>query len=269
MADYWIKLYIEILEDPKMGTLPANLWQRFIQLCLLAGKYGKAGELPDTQQLAWALRMNTDDLNHELHQLASTGMIEPMVNGWLVVNFAKRQAAVPAKERMLQMRERQHKQQYYDGVTPTLRDVTQINRLTDNRLTDTETEKRAIPTSSFSQSETAEAISQFGNNGAREAEHLYQSITGQISMPGLGSDAAREDLANILDYYGHDFSKAEAAGKPIFAVWCNTRGKNGRNYSPVNPAWTTKWLESLADRPKVNTVNSIAEKIAREIRANQ
>lgn len=261
MADYWIKLYIEILDDPKMGTLPPSLWQRFIQLCLLAGKFGKAGLLPDTQELAWSLRLNTDDLGHELQQLASTGMIERQVNGWLVVNFAKRQAAVPAKDRMFQMRERQHKRQYYDGVTEPLRNVTQINR---NRLTETETEKEGVSPSSFSQQETSTAINQFGNSSnSMEANRLYQSITGQISIPTLGAEAALEDLSNILDYYGHDIVKAETAGKPVFAEWCNTKGKSGRNYSPVNPAWTTKWLERLAPRPKVDTVDSIAQRLDR------
>lgn len=39
-AKYWIKLYHEILHDPKMGRLPDNLWRRCIELFLLAGELG-------------------------------------------------------------------------------------------------------------------------------------------------------------------------------------------------------------------------------------
>lgn len=268
MADYWIKLYIELLDDPKMATLPDRLWRRTIELFLCAGRINKDGWLPDTNQLSWMLRASTDDLALDLQQVASTGIIQQQAGGWLVTQFAKRQAAVPAKDRMLQMRERQHKQQYYGDVTPPLRNVTQSR--TEQIRSDTETDKEGIsPSVSFSQTETAEAITQFGNNGAREAERLYQTITGQISMPTLGADAAREDLANILDYYDHDQARAVEAGRPVFAEWCNTVGKSGRNYSAINPGWISKWLERIAPHPKVDTVSSIAEKIAREIRANQ
>lgn len=141
MADYWIKLYLEIVEDPKMATLPDRLWRRSIELFLLAGKFGKGGALPETNQLAWVLRLPQDELEMDLRQISTTGIIEKTYDGWLVRNFAKRQAAAPAIERMRQMRTRKQKRQYYDDdnndVTEQLRNVTQINRLTDNRLTDT------------------------------------------------------------------------------------------------------------------------------------
>ena len=37
-AKYWIKLYHEILYDRKMATMSADLWQRTIQMFLLAGE---------------------------------------------------------------------------------------------------------------------------------------------------------------------------------------------------------------------------------------
>ena len=36
----WIKLYLEILDDPKMDLLPDWLWRRAIELFLLAGENG-------------------------------------------------------------------------------------------------------------------------------------------------------------------------------------------------------------------------------------
>jgi hypothetical protein len=146
MPDYWIKLYMEILDDPKMATLPDRLWRRVIELFMLAGKQGinKSGNLPDTRQIAWILRMATDDLAHDMDSLASTGIIEPIPNGWRVVNFAKRQAPMSNAEKQKAYRERQHHEQYTDDVTGALPKVTQ-KQITDNRgqITETEEEKNA------------------------------------------------------------------------------------------------------------------------------
>jgi hypothetical protein len=125
MADYWMKLYIEILDDPKMATLPDRVWRRIIELFLAAKREQKDGYLPDTRQLAWMLRMNPDELEGDLAQVAQTGIIQRVVNGWLIPKFAERQSAVPAKERMAQMRERDQRQEYYGNVTDELRNVTQ------------------------------------------------------------------------------------------------------------------------------------------------
>jgi hypothetical protein len=132
-----------------------------------------------------------------------------------------------------------------------------------------EEEGAPVFSSSFSETETSEAISEWGNKSIQEAEHLYLDITQQICIPGPNTEAALEMLTNILDYYEHDSVKAAAAGKPVFSEWCNTRGKTGRNYSPTNPAWITKWLERLAPRPKVDTVDSIAQRVARDLGLNR
>jgi hypothetical protein len=144
MPDYWIKLYHEIIDDPKMATLPDRLWRRAIELFLLAGKLcrDKSGILPDTKQLAWLLRIPTDDLQTDLIQLASTGIIESVPGGWKVINFEKRQSPATVNERVKYHRERKQKEQYYGNVTELKRNVTQINRLTD---TETNTEREATP----------------------------------------------------------------------------------------------------------------------------
>jgi hypothetical protein len=39
----WVKLYIEILDDPKMGRLTNHLWRRAVELFLLADKESVEG----------------------------------------------------------------------------------------------------------------------------------------------------------------------------------------------------------------------------------
>jgi DnaD/phage-associated family protein len=149
MSDYWAKIYIEIIDDPKMATMPDRLWRRTIELFLLAKKINKDGHLPDTKQLAWVLRMSTDELDLDLKQIALTGIIQVEPSGWFVVHFEKRQAASTPQERMAQMRKREQHQQYYQDVTQQLPNVTQRteNRLTEaeNRLTETEAETEVRP----------------------------------------------------------------------------------------------------------------------------
>ena len=145
---YWIKLYHEILDDPKMALLPDRLWRRVVELFVLAGKYGTTGVIPDSRSIAWLLRMEYDELEMDMKQIATTGIIEPVTNGWLVVNFAKRQAAVSGADRVQQHRKRVKKLQYYEPantpdnseVTQLKRVVTQINRLTESDI-DTDTDK--------------------------------------------------------------------------------------------------------------------------------
>src|SRR4030042_462165 len=147
---YWIKLYHEILDDPKMAMLPDRLWRRIIELFLMAGRYNKGGILPDTNQIAWMLRMNTDELAMDMQQIQTTGIIERQVNGWLIPQFANRQIALTDAEKQKAYRERKHRDEYYieesvtnsvtECVTNALPKVTQITD-TDNRLTDTESDK--------------------------------------------------------------------------------------------------------------------------------
>ena len=117
MADYWLKLYIEILDDPKMATMPDRVWRRTIELFLVAKKLNKDGHLPETRQITWLLRMSDEELDHDMIQIASTGIIVQELGGWFIPNFVKRQAAVGGAERVAQFRKREQKQEYYDNVT--------------------------------------------------------------------------------------------------------------------------------------------------------
>jgi len=147
-GNYWIKLFIEILDDSKMATLPDRLWRRVVELFLLAGRYYRDGQLPDTNELAWSLRMTMDDLDMDLKQIAQTGIINKTDTGWLVVNFAKRQEKMTPAEKMRLSRKQTQRDQYYGedddksylNVADQLLKVTQI---TDNRLqiTDTDIDK--------------------------------------------------------------------------------------------------------------------------------
>jgi len=143
-GNYWIKFYVEVLDDPKMATLPDRLWRRFYELCLLAGKYYDDGNLPDCEQLARALRMSVDELQSDLDALVNKRLITKTEDGYLVTQFVKRQSKMSNAEKTARYRKSKHTEEYESNypvtepVTDVLLKVTQItdNRLTDNRLTD-------------------------------------------------------------------------------------------------------------------------------------
>jgi len=100
-STYWIKLYHEILNDPKMGRLGDRLWRRVIECFLLAGQQAEGGYLPAVEDMAWTLRCAADELEAELAEIAQrTGILAKRDGRWFVVNFAARQAAVPSTERV-------------------------------------------------------------------------------------------------------------------------------------------------------------------------
>jgi len=101
----WIKLYIEILDDPKVGLMPDWLKWRKVQLFLVAREVNRDGLLGPVAQLAWRLRINEDDFVGSLRTMSEIGIVAETPDGWLVVNFKKRQTC-ESYDRVKRYRER-------------------------------------------------------------------------------------------------------------------------------------------------------------------
>ena len=126
-SKYWIKLYIEILDDPKMGRLTDRLAWRTIQLFLLAGDINGSGKLPSVDDMSWRLRLKPEELETDLADLASSGIVHKDNDHWIVTKFEDRQAPVSDAERMRRYRGRKQKALYYGNEpsddTVTIRNV--------------------------------------------------------------------------------------------------------------------------------------------------
>ena len=95
----WIKLYSEILDDPKVGTLSGNQFSDFVKLLLVAGETeSRNGDLPYTdERLAWRLRRPLDELMESIEALIREGILCRNGDGLLsFVNFEKRQYGPPS-----------------------------------------------------------------------------------------------------------------------------------------------------------------------------
>lgn len=119
---FYIKLYHEILHDPKMGRLTDNLWRRVIEIFLLAGENGRNGNLPDVETMAWELRLSTEELEANLQALSKYNIVSLTPDGWHVTHFEKRQAAIEGKDRVSGFRDRAKKQTYYAPETDEAQD---------------------------------------------------------------------------------------------------------------------------------------------------
>jgi len=114
----WIKLYIEILDDFKMGVLPNHLWRRVVELFLVAGERGRDGSLGSVPEIAWRLRVNEVDLLQSLRSLEEIGIVRCAEDDtWIVTKFAERQAAEPVGERVEAYRKRQGNADSNEPVT--------------------------------------------------------------------------------------------------------------------------------------------------------
>ena len=117
-STYWIKLYHEILHDRKMAQLSDHLYRRVIELFLLAGETDQDGALPDVADMAWTLRTDETAMLDDLRAIAKVGIVTDTGKGWVVTNFAERQAPIDPDERVRRHRERKVKDAYYTQTKP-------------------------------------------------------------------------------------------------------------------------------------------------------
>lgn len=261
MAKHWIKLWTEILNDPKMGRLPDWQWRRCIEMFLLAGIYDQDGLLQPVEEMAWILHCPAVTLSEALQLLAEAGVVVLGQDGrWWVKNFAKRQAPVPDAERKRLSRSKDN------PVTLLSRNVT--DNVTKDSASSSVSESDSVslnPREDYRNSpiQTSSALSAFDNGRPRECERLYQQVTGQITFPSSQAEQAIIDLSAILDHY-KAVDRAVSDGQGVFARWCNTQGKNGKTYSRVNVGWLGWWLADIAPKPEKQE-QSFTEKLARDL----
>lgn len=118
----WIRLYIELLDDPKIAMLPDNLYRLAVELWMLAGEVNKEGVIPGINDIAWRLRRQEDTTITCIDQLKKAGVIIERKDKLIMYGWKERQAP-------LTPRDRKRLQRWRDGVTN--RDV-EVTKVADN-----------------------------------------------------------------------------------------------------------------------------------------
>lgn len=121
-SNYWIKLYHEMLDDPKVGRLSDSQFRLMVNLFLLAGDCEQDGYLPEIEDVRWRLR-SPENFDADIESLKACGVLEYEDNTLVVSKFAERQGAMTETERQQKRRERLRKQEYYCHEPVTNRDT--------------------------------------------------------------------------------------------------------------------------------------------------
>lgn len=231
---YWIKLWIEILDDPKMGKMPDWLWRRTVELFLLAGENGNDGELPSVSDMAWRLRSDEPKLSEALRALERVGVVEPLPEGkWKVKNFVKRNEALDDVTRQRLHRESSRKGDYYGHHGVTKRDT---DTETDSETETEQKERESGPPDDFS-----------------KMQGICEKLTGRLLVPPgdvetinlfIQNGVIEEDIMRAVAWYA-DQSKVIASikqiqGSVLYQVGARKQGevarnapKNGNGHRPV------------------------------------
>lgn len=107
MSRLWIKLWGDMLADPKVARLPDWQWRKFVECLLLAGINDDNGKLQPVDDIAWMLHLAPARVEEALQSLSRVGVVRRETDGsWYVTNFNKRQDS-PSKERTRKWRERE------------------------------------------------------------------------------------------------------------------------------------------------------------------
>ena len=86
----WLRFYNEALDDPKVQRLPAHLFRTWINILCLASTTAD-GTLPSIDDMAFRLRMSSQDIEQHLSDLILAGLIDITPDGRVPHNWNRRQ----------------------------------------------------------------------------------------------------------------------------------------------------------------------------------
>jgi len=104
----WFKAYTEtILDDPRLGQLPAEYFRVYVQLYALCARHGIDSMMPgDARDLGWRLGYPTESTQLALDALESAGFISQTPTGVILSEWDWQQPEYSDAERQRRARDR-------------------------------------------------------------------------------------------------------------------------------------------------------------------
>ena len=263
MARRWIRLYTELLNDPKVQMLPPDVFKAYINLLCIAGQNDKNGEIPaDQMSLAFMLRLPENELDRVIVMLINQKLIDKTENGMAIHGWKSRQYESdtdPTRfERVKRFREKQDKNdnQKVKRVSHAFRNgnETRIDTDTDTDTeteTDTETDTENIkytPTVPDADAPVVETLTPKDQQGDLYQKILktFETVSGQFANYGKEGAA----IKRIIKLAGDE----PTVGAMLHAFYQLTKG-NDRFWS--RQPYTPSALLSLWDRVKVEAQHEL------------
>jgi len=239
---YWIKLYHEILHDPKMAMLDADTWRLAIECFLMAGEEARDGYLPPLKDIAWILRRDIEQLETTMNELVRIEILEVRDGRYFVRKFAERQEPMPKAEYNRRKRGDDVLLKYYQPVTNGNAEPEKIR-------VDKDTEQ-IIPAPDGIPATTSPK---------RTPGDLSKVVFSATNQPYVPDRDRVEQIETLLDYYGYD--AVLIAFKDAYGRWISTprKDKSG-NYSGTNFKWVDWAQDTLAgNRPPPKTTAEMTD----------
>jgi hypothetical protein len=243
---FWIKLYLDILDDTKLGTLHEyNKW-RAIELFLVAGENGNDGLLPPVESMAWRLRLPPEKLAETLVALAQAGVVHETPKGWVVSDFSKTQVALTSTERSQYSRRRKKDaakgcRNGNDFATAQEEDSTSTS--TSDSISDSFSESMEVDESRVLATTGGEDRSPPAtpSEAAQDPDiTIFTVVTGRL--PGV------QQYPLVIDTLRFIREKLKMTDEmvipylsPYWLAWASRKRQDGRYYDPSNLTWLTEW----------------------------
>ena len=157
MANSWIKLYHEILSDPKMGMMSDKLFRRTIEFFLIAGKEDRDGELPAADDIAWILRISKKEVQKTIEELVKLNIISIQIDPfseytksgksekYIITHFSERQKSDQTKSEMNRAYYEKHKLKKSEIQTEIqCENKAEIQKNSENSVSEIQTEIQCV-----------------------------------------------------------------------------------------------------------------------------
>lgn len=141
MADYWIKMHVDIINSRDFARLSDSAWRAYFEMCLLTKNTTNDGNLGDESDIAWALRKSEDQIIDALTELEENGFITRTDTGWFINDYESSQSRMEACERMKRKREKDRRREVTEKLRGKTQTVTEENEDRYETVTARNTEK--------------------------------------------------------------------------------------------------------------------------------
>jgi hypothetical protein len=170
----WIKLYTEMLHDPKLIKLDYAAKWFFVECLLLAGRLEKNGLIGTSDDVSLAMPKGEKGEKGKLKALAREGLVQEKKGVWYVTNFTKRQMKPSDSKEAWADRKRKQREKMSRPNSPALEGGTEavvtpcpaIERTEQSRAEQKERKKEqelASPIRAGSKSQTQPKVKDYGN----------------------------------------------------------------------------------------------------------
>jgi hypothetical protein len=237
----WLRLYHEVLDDPKVQRLDPVVFKAWVNLLCLASRSQPRGVLPGIEDIAFALRMGTDETNAAVELLVARGLIDRTKSGLAMHNWEARQF----KSDNVSERVRRHRQATSgETLHETLRDKTAV---TDEQRS-TERNSNALDTEQ-NRTETEQSRGDMGASAPAKVTPIEKGKRGTKAPKHFDLDAEHYDAAEALGFTTQQTVDETAR----FLDWHRAKGTTHVDWTAAWRNWMRKARDLKAERGSKQT----------------